>query len=71
MEIQQHSASELGNPASDLSENGYQQFDLVDTFDIFDNPHGLDELNDDDKKQLKILYGVRLYIFNSYLEQET
>ena len=36
-------------PEFDLSEVGFQQFDLVDLFDMFENPHGLDELSEEDK----------------------
>lgn len=46
--------------AFDLSDTGYQQFDLVDAFDMFENPHGLDELGEDDKAQLKMLYLVNI-----------
>ena len=50
-------------PEFDLSEVGFQQFDLVDHFDMFENPHGLDELSEEDKAQLKLLYTVR-YLYN-------
>ena len=63
MEIQQQQQMNGGNavqiPQFDFSECGYQQFDLIDTFDMFENPHGLDELNEEDKQQLKLLYSVR------------
>lgn len=42
----------------DISEVGYQQFDLVDSFDIFANPHGLEEVTEFDRTQLKSLYAV-------------
>ena len=45
----------------DLSEVGFQQFDLVDTFDMFENPHGLDEVSADEKAQLRVLYGNKRY----------
>lgn len=48
IEIQQQQ-QQNGNLAFDLSDTGYQQFDIVDSFDIFENPHGLDELGEDDK----------------------
>ena len=43
----------------DISESGFQRFDLVDTFDMFDNPHGLDEVSTDERSQLRLLYQVR------------
>jgi len=33
----------------DISEVGYQQFDLMDSFDLFANPHGLEEVTDTNK----------------------
>ena len=33
----------------DLSEVGYQQFDLMDSFDLFANPHGLEEVTEINK----------------------
>jgi hypothetical protein len=30
----------------DLAESGYQQFDLLDTFNMFENPHGLEEMSE-------------------------
>ena len=55
-----------------MSECGYQQFDLIDSFDMFENPHGLDELGEDDKAQLKLLYTVRFIkiSLNHILEQK-
>jgi hypothetical protein len=32
-----------------MSECGYQQFDLLDEFNMFENPHGLEEVGDDEK----------------------
>jgi hypothetical protein len=54
----------------DMSEFGYQQFDIVDTFDMFENPHGLDELGEEDKAQLKLLYLVSYLNTNQLIEQE-
>lgn len=33
----------------DIAEIGYQQFDLIDNFDIFENPHGLEDMTEDDR----------------------
>jgi hypothetical protein len=41
-----------------MSECGYQQFDLIDNFDMFENPHGLEEVSATEKAQLKLLYQV-------------
>ena len=54
LEIQQTQSNSL--PQFDLSECGYQQFDLVDNFDMFENPHGLDEVGEEEKTQLRLLY---------------
>jgi hypothetical protein len=40
----------------DLSESGFQQYDLVDVFDMFENPHGLEEVNENERSKLKLLY---------------
>jgi hypothetical protein len=45
----------------DISEVGYQQFDLVDCFDLFQNPHGLEEITEADRSQLKALYSGKKY----------
>jgi len=34
---------------------------LVDTFDMFENPHGLDNFTEDDRQQLKLLYGGKKF----------
>lgn len=39
-----------------MSESGYQQFDLADFFDMFENPHGLEEVSETEKTQLRLLY---------------
>jgi len=36
---------------------------------MFENPHGLDELGEDDKAQLKLLYQVYLTSHKFYIEQ--
>lgn len=41
-----------------MSECGYQQFDLIDMFNMFENPHGLDEISEEEKSQLRLLYQV-------------
>ena len=35
---------------------GYQQFDVVDNFDIFQNPDDLEEVSEDERSRLKQLY---------------
>jgi hypothetical protein len=41
-----------------MSECGYQQFDILDVFNMFENPHGLDEISEEEKSQLRLLYQV-------------
>ena len=41
-----------------MSECGYQQFDIIDVFNMFENPHGLDEISEEEKSQLRLLYQV-------------
>jgi hypothetical protein len=52
----------------DLSEGGAQRvFQLTDEFYIFDNPHGLEEIDEEDQSRLKELYGGRRHKeFHSY-----
>jgi hypothetical protein len=66
LELQQAGSRKLaGAPVVyDIAEVGYQQFDLIDNFDIFENPHDQD-LNELDRQQLKSLYTVSLT--NSFL----
>lgn len=33
----------------DIATIGYQQFDMIDAFNLFDNPHGLEELSEFDR----------------------
>lgn len=40
----------MGKKPIDISELGQIQFNIVDTFDLFENPHGLDNLTEDDTK---------------------
>lgn len=50
MEIQQQTNGQaVANAEYDMSDCGFQQFDLIDSFDMFENPHGLDELGEEDK----------------------
>ena len=52
----------------DISETGFQQFDLADAFDMFENPHGLDaEVDDKARKLYQVSYSTCL---NSKIEQE-
>jgi hypothetical protein len=38
---------------------------------MFDNPHGLDEISDEEKSQLRLLYQVIIisFVFYSFIEQ--
>mmetsp|Transcript_9203 Transcript_9203/g.15475 ORF Transcript_9203/g.15475 Transcript_9203/m.15475 type:complete len:160 (-) Transcript_9203:227-706(-) len=58
LELQQASKKKAPNQPVyyDISEVGYQQYDLMDSFDIFQNPHGLEEITENDRNQLKNLY---------------
>lgn len=47
--------------AFELSELGEVQFDVVDKFDMFQNPHGVEELNDQEIDNLRELYGGKTY----------
>ena len=49
----------------DISEMGYQQFDLEDSFDIFENPHN-EDIDAQEKAELKAMYAVS-YNFNFFL----
>ena len=42
----------------DISQVGYQQYDLVDKFDLFDNPHNERQDTDSDRNKIKSLYAV-------------
>lgn len=35
---------------------GYQQFDIVDHFDVFQNPDDLEEVTEDERARLRQLY---------------
>lgn len=56
-----------------MSECGYQQFDIVDVFNMFENPHGLDEISEEEKSQLRLLYQVIIahLIFYLYRTNDT
>ena len=44
----------------DLADEGAQRvFQVNDEFDLFENPHGLDEMEEEDRQRLKDLYGGR------------
>lgn len=45
----------------ELSSFGETQFDLVDKFDMFENPHGVEDLTDQAADNLKELYGDKKY----------
>lgn len=40
---------------------GYQQFDIVDNFDIFQNPDDLEEVSEDERMKIKALYKNKSY----------
>ena len=46
----------------ELSEFGETQFDVVDKFDMFENPHGIEDLTEQAADNLRELYGVSIYI---------
>jgi hypothetical protein len=71
LEIQQHHNSGSSLPQFDMSECGYQQFDIIDVFNMFENPHGLDEISEEEKSQLRLLYQVIItsFVFYSFIEQ--
>ena len=45
-------------PAYELSELGETQFDVVDKFDMFDNPHGIEDFTEQEAENLLEEYGV-------------
>lgn len=45
-------------PVYDLFEMGYQQFDIVDNFDIFQNPDDIEMISEDERQRLKSVYKV-------------
>lgn len=45
----------------DLFDMGYQQFDILDTFDIFQNPDDLEEVSEDERLKIKTLYKNKSY----------
>jgi hypothetical protein len=61
LELQQNQQS-VNLPMFDLSESGYQQYDLVDLFDMFENPHGLEEVNEGERSKLRLLYSVSIKV---------
>ena len=42
----------------DIADIGYQQFDLIDFFDLFQNPHGEEDLTEEERMRIKNLYSV-------------
>ena len=44
--------------AHDLCDLGEVQFDVIDKFDMFENPHGSDNMTEEEEIQLQELYGV-------------
>ena len=65
--------SKKNQMAYELSEFGETQFDVIDKFDMFENPHGIAELSEQDQVNLRELYGVSIVLqfnlTNSYLSQ--
>lgn len=45
----------------EISEMGQVQFDVIDKFNLFDNPHGLEVYNEDDEEQINQLYQGRAH----------
>ena len=45
----------------DIGDLGPIQFNLIDKFDMFQNPHGLDSITDEDEEQLAELYAVSIF----------
>jgi len=69
---QEQQASTKEGPASraanapvryDIADVGYQQFDLMDTFDLFQNPHDDIQETEEERNQTKSLYSVSIPIF--------
>jgi len=63
---QEQKASKKNEPRSanapvkyDISQVGYQQFDLVDTFEIFSNPHDERQDTEEERNQTKSLYSYK------------
>ena len=50
------------NESYELSDFGETQFDLVDNFNMFENPHGVEDLTERASDNLKELYGVSIQI---------
>lgn len=48
--------------AYDLADLGEVQFDIIEKFDMFENPHGVDDLTEQDAENLQELYGVSIPI---------
>ena len=42
----------------DISGVGYQQFDLIDTFDMLENPEELEDLDEIDRARIRELHEV-------------
>jgi WD40 repeat protein len=60
----------LGKKPVDIADLGNMQFDIVDNFNMFHNPHGLDNLTEEDQKQLSELYSVSKNSLTMLLGQE-
>lgn len=45
LELQQANKRKSGPVVYDIAQIGYQQFDMMDAFDLFENPHGNDEVS--------------------------
>jgi len=63
---QEQQASKRNEPRSanapvkyDISQVGYQQFDLIDNFDIFQNPHNERQDTEEERNQTKALYSYK------------
>ena len=69
LEQEQQASSKDGPRAAnapvryDIADVGYQQFDLMDTFDLFQNPHDDIQDTEEERNQTKSLYSVSILIF--------
>jgi hypothetical protein len=50
----------LKPPLYDIADFGYQQFDMIDDFNIFENPHGID--SQEEAKENTLVRGVTLKV---------
>ena len=69
-EMQLNKKKSRKKDAYELSDLGEVQFDVVDKFDMFENPHGVEDLTEQESENLAQLYGVStLGIVNLFILQ--